>query len=242
MKKHIRKNMLIRDIPVDQWELVDSFCRRRKMKRRQFIALALSKLEGQDIGKPLSPKESKKLALAAAEIQLVATQVQGFKSIISLKKEMDKLYDEIESLRDLRTEINMYLELKRLQESLRVLITKCVPWHDVPDDPEARRKMGLPEQYLAEWVDIPADYKRKLDSEPVSDGNGAQTKPAGSENPVPPETEGNASQLVQREAQKEKRVTPLESVENYPTGKSKAKAKIKTTIFGRGFEKTVDKD
>jgi hypothetical protein len=242
MKKNITKNMLIRDIPVDQWELVDSFCRRRKMKRRQFIALALSQLGGQETGEGVSAEASKLAARAAAEIQSVATQMQGFKNIIILKKEMDKLYNGVKSLRDPQTEMNMILELNRLQQSLNLLITKYVPRHDIPDDPEARRKMGLPEEYVSERVDIPADYKRKLDFKPVTDGDDAQTKPAGSEDPVPPESEGNHSQDVQGEAQREKRVTPLERVENFPTGNTKAKTKIKTTTFGRGFEKILDKD
>ena len=108
--------MLIRDLPVDQWELVDSFCRRNKMKRREeFIALALTKLEGQKVAKGLSVKHSKQMALAAAELQMVATQVENFKSIINLKKAIDKLYDDLKYLQDLRTETNIYLELKRLQ-------------------------------------------------------------------------------------------------------------------------------
>ena len=102
--------------------------------------------------------------------------------------------------------------------------------------------MGLPEEYVSEWVDLPADYKRKLDCNPVIEGDDARTKSASSEDPVPPETEGDPGQDVQGEAKEEKRLTPLERVENYPTGKSKAKAKIKTTIFGRDFEKIVDQD
>jgi hypothetical protein len=242
MKKNTTKNMLIRDLPLDQWEMVDSFCRRRKMKRREFIALALTRLEGQGIAKPLSAKQSKETARAAAEIQMVATQVQGLKSIITLKKEIDKLYDDVEYLQDLRTVMNVILELNRLQESFQALVTKWVPSHDIPDDPEQRRKMGLPERYLSDWVDIPADYKRKLDYSPAIQGDDEQTKSVSPEDPAPLKSKDNLSHDVESVGTREKKLVAQERVENYPKGETKASKKINTTIFGRGFEKIHGKD
>jgi hypothetical protein len=243
MRKKATKNMLIRDLPVDQWELVDSFCRRRKMKRREFVSLALTKLEGQETGKRSSRKDSKEMALAAAELQMVATQVENFKSIISLKKAIDKLYDDLKYLKDFRTAINIYLELERLQLLFIDLTKKLIPWHDIPDDPEARRKMGLPEEYVSEWVDVPADYERNLNGhKPVNEGENAGPQPASSEEPGSPKNKGQANHDVEKEGGSGNKLVPLEVVESCPTGEAKANKKIKTTVFGRGFGRIVDDD
>jgi len=40
-------NMLVRDIPIDVWERIDKLCRRRSMKRRDFVEQALRFFEGE---------------------------------------------------------------------------------------------------------------------------------------------------------------------------------------------------
>ena len=41
-------NMLVRDIPIDVWERIDKLCRRRNMKRRDFVEQALRFFEGEE--------------------------------------------------------------------------------------------------------------------------------------------------------------------------------------------------
>jgi len=52
----------------------------------------------------------------------------------------------------------MLLELNNVEENLDTIIREYVPKHELPDDPEELRKMGLTEY---SYVDIPLDYKRK---------------------------------------------------------------------------------
>ena len=40
-------NMLVRDIPIDVWERIDKLCRRKSMKRRDFVEQALRFFEGE---------------------------------------------------------------------------------------------------------------------------------------------------------------------------------------------------
>jgi hypothetical protein len=40
-------NMLVRDIPIDVWERIDKLCRRRSLKRRDFVEQALRFFEGE---------------------------------------------------------------------------------------------------------------------------------------------------------------------------------------------------
>ena len=42
-------NMLVRDIPIDVWERIDKLCRRRNMKRRDFVEQALRFFEGEEV-------------------------------------------------------------------------------------------------------------------------------------------------------------------------------------------------
>ncbi len=49
-------NMLVRDIPIDVWERIDKLCRRRNMKRRDFVEQALRFFEGE--GPEQDEKES----------------------------------------------------------------------------------------------------------------------------------------------------------------------------------------
>ena len=41
-------NMLVRDIPIDVWERIDKLCRRKNMKRRDFVEKALYFFEEED--------------------------------------------------------------------------------------------------------------------------------------------------------------------------------------------------
>jgi len=49
-------NMLVRDIPIDVWERIDKLCRRRRLKRRDFVEQALRFFEGE--GAEQDEKES----------------------------------------------------------------------------------------------------------------------------------------------------------------------------------------
>ncbi len=41
-------NMLVRDIPIDVWERIDKLCRRKNMKRRDYVEQALRFFEGEE--------------------------------------------------------------------------------------------------------------------------------------------------------------------------------------------------
>ena len=49
-------NMLVRDIPIDVWERIDKLCRRRRLKRRDFVEQALRFFEAE--GAEQNEKES----------------------------------------------------------------------------------------------------------------------------------------------------------------------------------------
>jgi hypothetical protein len=53
-------NMLVRDIPIDVWERIDKLCRRRSLKRRDFVEQALRFFEGEEPEQDEKESESDK--------------------------------------------------------------------------------------------------------------------------------------------------------------------------------------
>ena len=53
-------NMLVRDIPIDVWERIDKLCRRKNMKRRDYVEQALRFFEGEEAGQDGQESDSGK--------------------------------------------------------------------------------------------------------------------------------------------------------------------------------------
>lgn len=150
-------NMLIRAIPMDVWERVDMFCRRQGIKRREFLERALIFFEG---GKDREGYEQK--VVRAREARLRFNQMievaKGYKGIINFKRTIEYVRKHINMIGDRDTEMNILLEVKKLEENLNEIIKEYLPKHEIPEDPEELRKIGLGEY---SYVDIPLDYERK---------------------------------------------------------------------------------
>ena len=85
-----------------------------------------------------------------------------------MKREINRIRDDIKVFRDEDVEMNLLVELKQKEDDLDHIIRTVVPKHQIPDDPdpEERRKMGLPDEYVDDWVDIPHDYVRDMGGSP----------------------------------------------------------------------------
>lgn len=153
-------DMFIREVPLDVWENVDRLCRRVGIKRRKFIEHALSFFQEGD-GQKAWEEGAERAREAEARIDQIRNSVKQFKNIIALKKEIEKISSDIDVMGNEDTEMKMLLELKKLESDLDELIKKDVPDHNIPDDFEKRRKMGLPERYCGwERMAISKDFDR----------------------------------------------------------------------------------
>jgi len=152
-----KKNMLIRGIPLDVWERIDMLCRRRGIKRREFLEQALNYFEGGEDRQGYE-QEAERAREARLQVNQIMDAIKGYKGIINFKKVIEYVRKNINMVGDNDTIMNMLLELKNMEENLDTIIREYVPKHEIPDDPEELRKMGLLEY---SYVDIPLDYKRK---------------------------------------------------------------------------------
>jgi hypothetical protein len=163
------KNMLIRGVPLDVWERVDRLCLQLGLKRREFIEQALAFFQEGE-GQKACEEGAEKEREARARFEQIKNSVKEIKNIIAIKKEIEKIGKEIYLLDDAKTEMNMVLELKRKESELGDLIKKYVPDHNIPDDFEERRKMGLPDRYCGyERIAISRDMDRGFNNVPKKD-------------------------------------------------------------------------
>ena len=151
-----KKNMLIRGIPLDIWERIATLCRRRGIKRREFLEQALTFFEGGGDRQGYE-QEAERAREARLQVNQIMDAIKGYKGIIDLKKHIEYVRKNINMVGDNDTIMNMLLELKNMEEKLDAIIREYVPKHEIPEDPEELRKMGLAEY---SYVDIPLDYKR----------------------------------------------------------------------------------
>jgi len=217
-----KKNMLIRAIPMDIWERVDMLCRRRGIKRREFLEQALSYFEGGEDRQGYE-QEAEKARQAKMQVDQIMQTIKTYKDIIDFKKKIEYVRKNIGIMGSQDTEMNMLLELKTLEEDLDNIIKEYIPKHEIPEDPEELRKMGLKEY---SYVDIPLTYKRK----------GLEPQPFNPET----EFEGSYDDLskrlreIQDEIKKEQEEVHSENEEQKETQEDD----VKTYVFGRGFEET----
>ncbi len=216
-------NMLIRAIPMDVWERINTLCRRRGIKRREFLEQALALFEGGE-----NEQKAERARQAKLQVDQIMEALKGYEGLINLKKKIDNVYKNIEMIGDRDNEMNILLEVKKLEENLNEIIKVYVPKHEIPEDTEELRKMGLGEY---SYVDIPLDYKRD-DSYIPPDPSSSET-----ENDV----------LIQerikevKEGIDEMREKEKEGLSEREKPKDKEEDDGKTSVFGRGFE-GYDKD
>jgi len=257
------KDMLIREVPIDVWERVDRLCRQKGFKRRDFIEHTLSFFEEGEAHLE-TIKETEKIQSAEKRIYEMAEIIKTKKKITQIRKNIDRIDDR-------KTEMNMLLELNKAEEEVNRAIKKNIPKYEIPEDEEERRKMGLPEGYCEKQritisrdtdrgFNRPPDIKHDeiislLDENPGiqemkrqveelklkrgSDKFKEEQEPdqkvdtAGQENGVDEEP-------VQNENDSKVKLRRIDFSDEARSSEEKKK-EIKTTVFGRGFEGSVEK-
>jgi len=220
-----KKNMLIREIPLDVWERIDMLCRRRGIKRREFLEQALTFFEdgGERQG---YEQEAEKARQAKMQVDQIMDTIKTYKGIIGLKRHIEYVRKHINMIGDIDTVRNMILELNNVEENLDTIIREHVPKHEIPDDPEELRKMGLAEY---SYVDIPLDYKRKGFETPP---HHAETESEGLGEDLPKNIKGlkNMIDEIMKKGDSEKEKP-----------KEKQEDDVKTTFFSsKGFHEPTE--
>jgi len=220
-----KKNMLIRGIPLDIWERIDTICRRRDIKRREFLEQALTFFEGGGDRQGYE-QEAERAREARLQVNQIMDAIKGYKGIIDLKKHIEYVRKNIKLMDDPDTEMNMLLELKNMEENLDKIIRENVPKHEIPEDPEQLCKMGL-EDYA--YADIPLDYKRKGFEPPA---HHAETEFEGFGEDLPKDFKGLKNRIdeIMKKGDSEKEKP-----------KEKQKDDVKTTFFSsKGFDEPTE--
>jgi len=218
-------NMLIRKIPMDVWERIDTLCRRRDIKRREFLEQALSYFEGGGDRQGYE-QEAEKARQSKLKVDQIMAAIKSYKGIIDLKKHIEYVRKNINMVGDNDTIMNIILELNNVEERLDTIIRENVPKHKIPEDPEELRKMGLAEY---SYVDIPLDYKRKGFEPPA---HHAEAGPEGFGEDLPKDFKGLKNRID-------------EIMKKGDSGKEKPKEKqednVKTTFFSsKGFDEPTE--
>jgi len=220
-----KKNMLIRGIPLDIWERIATLCRRRGIKRREFLEQALTFFEGGG-DRQGHEQEAERAKEARLQVSQIMDAIKGYKGIIDLKKHIEYVRKNINMVGDNDTIMNMLLELKNMEEKLDAIIREYVPKHEIPEDPEELRKMGLAEY---SYVDIPLDYKRKGFEPPA---HHAETEFEGFGEDLPKDFKGLKNRIdeIMKKGDSEKEKP-----------KEKQKDDVKTTFFSsKGFDEPTE--
>jgi len=235
-------NMLIRYVPMDVWERIDRLCRRQGIKRREFIEQALAALEAAH-GEGSPNGKAKKVRADMERLAQIKEELSAYQGAIKFKKSINKVLEDIEIMPSIKDEMNVFLELQKMGEDLDRIISDYIPKHEIPEDPEKRSKMGLPQDYWWDYEDIPVTYKRDMDGPPVS---------TNLKNDLDKIDDRQTAEHFQKIMDDVKRkmarkkaaeVDPLQENEsvndktnNYSDSNDKNTEKVKTTSFGRGFD------
>jgi hypothetical protein len=85
-------NMLVRGIPIDVWERIDKLCRRKGMKRRDFVEQALHFFEGEEDGLDYTQNEQSQLS----DIDELVSDIEDLKREITKDKDRPKVEKKID--------------------------------------------------------------------------------------------------------------------------------------------------
>ena len=212
MAKKETKDMLVRAVNFDVWERIDRHCRQRGLKRRDFLVRAIDHFEGEDGGQAVQEQRTR-----ARGDEIQAT-IKAYEMIINLKKKIIKIRNDIGIMNDETVEMNMFLDLKRLNEDLDKMIKEYVPKYDIPDDPEARKEMGLPHEYSHSgwYMTYEESLKRKRNMcGPVPDNqnnDGADSDeypPVGGFDMTPEELEAELKKLMAKQNEADTRMDEM---------------------------------
>ena len=85
-------NMLVRGIPIDVWERIDKLCRRKGMKRRDFVEQALRFFEGEEAGLDRTQSEQSQLS----DIDGLGSDITDLKRVITTDKDRPRVGKKID--------------------------------------------------------------------------------------------------------------------------------------------------
>ncbi len=78
-------NMLIKAIPTDVWERIDMLCRRRGIKRREFLKQALTFFEGGADRKGYD-QAAEKARQAKQQVDQIMEALKGYDGLLTLRR------------------------------------------------------------------------------------------------------------------------------------------------------------
>jgi hypothetical protein len=149
-KKKKTTTMLVRSVPLDVSERVSRYCRKEGLRYREFLEKAIDQFEGanqeqvKDSGQEERAQEKVDLIERVAKI---AETVKAYKKAIRLKKDLIEISEDVGFLAKWEHEPHIYLEVVGMMKELDDIMEKSIPNYDIPDDPEKREAMGLPDKY-----------------------------------------------------------------------------------------------
>ena len=85
-------NMLVRDIPIDVWERIDKLCRRRNLKRRDFVEQALRFFEGETT----EPENVKRESVQSSHFDRLSRDFEDLKRDINKHQDNPKAKGKID--------------------------------------------------------------------------------------------------------------------------------------------------
>lgn len=257
-------NMFIRAVPLDVWERVHRLCRRKGIKRREFIEQALAFFEAAENGDRKDP-EAEKARLARVRVGQIMEMMKGYEGALKLKKSIEKIRKDIKMMGARETQMNIHLELNKMDEDLRKIIREFIPKHEIPEDLEERRKMGLPDEYcqIRRRYAITRDFDRKLDQRPEKRSD--ETEVIFADSPFIEDLKREIEELKRQTGKNKEEQEPDQKVDTTdlengvdeepvkkendgkvkmrrsdssenPRSSEEKKREIKTEVFGRGFE------
>jgi hypothetical protein len=262
-KKKETTTMLVRAVRLDVSERIHRYCRREGIRYREFLQRAIDLLEEPN-GEPRQDaepeQEADEIMNPPQRVDEIAGSLKAYKNAIRLLKDLSAILENIKVLGSWNTQANAYLELQRMQQDLYGIIEKYIPDHQIPDDPQEREAMGLPQEYCYQ-LDLTEEEwaKRKDSSAPAMTREGSpnlgddasvqevmrmyeefkrESREKDSGNGAQPAEDSTEPPDGQEQVQAEAKAAspqPSKAAEKKDGEPQPRKKEIKTTIFGRGF-------
>lgn len=263
-KKKDVTTMLMRDVPLDVSERIRRFCKEEGIKRREFVERAIDRLEGanQEHGKDSGQGDrAKEEANPMDRVAEITEKVKVYKNAIRLKKDLIAISESLPFLADRELQPHLYLEVNAMEKELADIMEKSIPRYDIPDDPEKRKAMGLPDGGLSLYI-VPrkeaeevkrhneeADRRWKMSSEPKHIPSAEELREkmeklkrefrgenmTGGVKP----NEGSSKTLTKQDRVQFGVAASAGPFQKPPANEAEAepgKEQVKTTRFGRGFD------